>query len=252
MAENNPNDMRMLMEILNEASLKDLAKSAGNKVKAATGDKKAKGAEEAKRLAKYFNKNYQTWLGQSGNEANEKTLFTFLVSKVGFTAANARKIFAKSGVQDPTQTESLEETVKKADLDKIFLNAANFAYEYDLVQTDDENKDDDDDTRRIRQRYKNNPQRGYRRSNSQSNGDPYSELRKKADKATSATEELQTAVRQNAYKAGLEDEHLEELLELAKESKGSYSEIRKLKDYEDIGEMFARLGYAYIRSQLKN
>jgi len=244
----NPHNMRELMEILEEGSLKDLAKSAANKVNAALGDKKAQGAEEAKRLAKYFKKQFEIWLGKSGNEPNEKALFTYLVSKVGYTPANARKIFAKSGIQDPTKTESIVEDLKRADLDKVFLNAAYFAYEHDLVNTTDD--DDKADDKKVKSQTKSN--NVSRSKQSQTQSDPYAELRGKtnnADDSKEAVKKFNTSIMQNAGRAGIDEYNMRELMQAIEEVKGNYADIRSRKDYEDIQEMLARVGFAYLRSQ---
>lgn len=244
-----PTDMRSFIDVLDEASLADVASNFGNAIKAAVGDKKAQGAEKAKRLARYFNKTFQKWLGQSGKEANEESVMRFLIAKVGFTAANARKIMAKANIQDPTKNESIMEDIKQADLDKVFLAAAQFAYEYDLVP------DDDDDDKAVKNR-----KTGSRYDRQSRYGGGYTRSRPEDDftKAMSPKEvknadrDVLQRVLPLAYKAGLEDEHIEELAEIIKSTKGRYEDINNRKDRDDVNGMLARLGYAYLKSQQKD
>ncbi len=247
------NDIRKHMDMLNEASLKDVAADVSNKAKAALGNKAAAGKEDSKRLAKYFSKSYEKWLGQTGGEPSEETLMKFFVSKIGFTAANARKIFNKAGLQDPTKMESLTEALKTADLNKAFQSAAQFAYEYDLVPDGDDDKNKDNKfTRRSKSDgdWASGSSRRYG-SRSQSSDDILRGIRPKDDDDAKTS----AKVKGFAHVAGLEDEHLAELLELVGATKGNYSMIKKISNQEqreDALEMLARMGYAYIRSQLKN
>jgi hypothetical protein len=246
-----PTDMRSFIEILDEASLADVASNFGNAIKAAVGDKKAQGAEKSKRLARHLKKTFNQWLGQSGKEADEESVMRFLVSKVGFTAANARKIMAKANIKDPTKNESIMEEIKAADLDRVFLVAAQFAYEYDLVPDDD----DDDDGKTVKNR-----KTGSRYDRQSRYGSSYQRSRPEDDfmkslspkEVKNAEREVLQRVMPLAYKAGLEDEHIEELAEIIKSTKGRYEDINTRKDKEDVNGMLARLGYAYLRSQQKD
>lgn len=240
--------IRETMELLDEASLKDVATSVGNKLKAAGGNKKAQGTEDAKRLQKHLKRMYEKWLGQVGAEADEESLMKFLVSKVGFTAANARKIFDKSGVSDPTKAnESVMEALKKTDLDKVLLSAAQFAFEYDLVKDPNE-KDQVKRSDRSDGSFGGSTRSSGNRVRGRYNSDPISDLRTQADKADVSTKQ---DLMKQVYAAGLEDEHMMELAELIRKTK-SFSDIKALKDSDDVIGMLSRLGYAYIRSQQKN
>lgn len=247
----NTNNIRTFMEILDEASLKDVAASATTHLKAAVGDKKSQGKVESQRLAKYLKKQYTHWLGQTGAETTEESLMKFLVSKIGFTPANARKIFQKAGVQDPTKMESLTEALNDAALEKALLAAAQFAYEYDLVPSEKEKEDDDGKFRKKSSSSSSSYSR--RRYNRDDQDDDI--LRGIRPKDNAESVKANAKVVEYAHIAGLEDEHLDELLKLVKATNGTYGVIKKINNQEerdDALEMLARMGYAYLRSQIKN
>jgi hypothetical protein len=134
--------MNLMESSLDEASLKDIAASAGNKLKAMAGDEQAQGTEDTKRLAKFLTQKFKKYAGQIG-KMDEESLMTFLVNKVGFSAANARKLFAEVGIKDPTKTvESikLSEELNQKQIDSIMTAAAQFAYKHNLIDLD--SKDD--------------------------------------------------------------------------------------------------------------
>lgn len=245
----NTPSIRETMELLDEASLKDVAADVGNKVKAATGNKKAAGKEDAKRLAKYLNKSFKKWLGQTGGEPTEEALMKFLVSKIGFTAANARKIFDKSGVSDPTKAnESIMEDLSVADLDKVFLNAAQFAYEYDLINDPEEDKE-----RKIQKAQHTDGQFGSRgrssgyvtRRNSSYGNDPIAGLRDQVQKNSYQVDKGELL--QQIQKTGMSKEHIEDLTDIVANAK-KFEDLQSRPDRQELMKQLARIGYAFFKS----
>lgn len=242
------NDIRKHMDMLNEASLKDVAADVSNKAKAALGDKGAAGKEDAKRLSKYLSKSYKKWLGQTGGEPTEETLMKFLVSKIGFTAANARKIFDKSGIQDPTKAnESVMEDISRADLDKVFLNAAQFAYEYDLIKDPEEDKE-----RKInKSEYSDGSfgsrgrSSGYGSRRGYQNSDPIGGLRDQVQKNSYQVDKGEML--QQITKSGLSKEHLEDLTDIVANAK-KFEDLQSRPDRQELMKQLARIGYAFFKS----
>lgn len=133
------NDIKKFAEIversiLEEASLRDIASNIGTSIKAAFGDPEAVGRKEAKLVADTMKANYKRWLGRTGQEASEESLMQYLVAKVGFTVANARKLFDKSGIDDPTRApDDEEEEVEDTEEEES---------EHDLGDWDDEDEEE--------------------------------------------------------------------------------------------------------------
>lgn len=249
----NPSDIRSFMEIIDEASLKDLAAGAKEHLKAATGDKKSQGAIESKRLAKHLKKEFQKWMGQTGSEQDEDALLKFLVSKIGFTPANARKIFQSAGVQDPIQSESIMEALNASQLDNVLLKAAQFAYEHDLIPDDDKS---DDDGYKTKGKFNKSGTPGYGYGNggygrgrardygTESLNDIVKNLT--GDEKT-AFERVMQKVKSQANLADIDEEHFAELIAALAKSK-KYQDIRNFKEYEDVHEQLARIGFSYLKA----
>lgn len=126
------------MRNVTEASLRDIASDAADRIKAAAGDDRAAGSVEARKLKNYLEKQFQKWLGQTGNEASEEALMTFLASKIGYTVENIRTIFDTAGIVDPTRDDAKPKgKLAPNDLSKGFTSAAQFAFKHNLVDTGD-------------------------------------------------------------------------------------------------------------------
>lgn len=126
------------MNRVTEASLRDIASNAADRIKAAAGDEKAAGSVDARKLKNYLEKQYQKWLGQTGNDASEETLMTFLSSKIGYTVENIRTIFDTAGIVDPTRDDATPKgKLEQSDLSRAFTSSAQFAFKHNLVDTGD-------------------------------------------------------------------------------------------------------------------
>lgn len=255
------NKLRAYIEILDEASLKDIASSAGQKLKALSGDEKAQGAEESARLAKFLTKKYNNYLGKIGKDADEETLMNFLVSKVGFTAANARKIFAEVGIQDPTKkTEAIElvEALDPALINKAMNAAAAFAYKYDLVD------DPNDQTGIKKNQSKSDSSFGSSRRRNKNSTDDLVDQIKGMDKSSKNNQQSTQGQANNPGNAnnyaidkfafldairatGLSRRHLGDLADIARNSK-SFDDIKGRPDMAQ----FAAIGYAVFKAQQKH
>lgn len=127
-------DMRAIADKIAEAGL---VSKAATHVAAELGSNTAQGKVDQMKLAKKLKSEYKRYLGQTGKKADETSLMQFLVANIGFTATNARELFKQSGIQDPiNKTESVILELDGSQMDKLFTNAAQFAFAHNLVGKD--------------------------------------------------------------------------------------------------------------------
>lgn len=237
--------MNLLDESLDEASLKDIASSAGNKLKAMAGDKQAQGKEEAKKLAKFFKDKFQTYKGESG-EDGEEALMNFFVNRVGFTPANTRKFFADAGIQDPTkQTESIEltEALTNQQIDKVMIAASQFALKHNLLAPEEMEKID----RRTREWRNRDHSNGVNGLVDQIKSAGKSAEPPAADKPkpTDANYSIDKFAFLDALRAtGIDRRHLADLSDIVRNA-SSFKEVANRPDVKQL----AMVGFAVLKAQ---
>jgi hypothetical protein len=123
--------------------------TAANWYAARLGNETAKGNEDAKILTNHLKDKYKRYLAQSGLEMDETSARDFLISNIGFTVNNAKKVFQKAGISFPEIKDETEETneaineaLDKTDINRLFMTAAQFAYANNLVPSQKQDQTD--------------------------------------------------------------------------------------------------------------
>ena len=242
---------------LAEASLSDVASSVGDKALSAMGNKKAEGREETRALARYLGKEYKKYLGQlNEKEPSADSLMKFLVSRIGFTAVNARAILKAANIDDVTTTDS-PRPVDKSDADKAFEKAAVFAYKHDLVPR----KDDEKVTRQhnggkptdagLSDEEKRDRQRQVRRnSRGEPEGSAEDKIRQGVDQMSK--DEMtykvdKTEIASELKKAGINQRYVNDLLDIIKNAK-NFGELYDYPARNELLNQLAKVGYAFLRA----
>lgn len=237
-------NIRQFMDIIDEASLVDLAKSGMNKIHAAAGDQQAQGKEEVKKTTKRMMDLYKRYLGQTGGQMDEASLMEFLSGKIGFTAENVRKLFAQVGIQDPTKTESIMEAVNKNQVEKLMTAAAQFAYKHDLIPGQD--------TPGVRKPKSGSGEKA--KDSTAKMSDAETKLRaagKEAEMGVTAL--LDKIIKLTAQVADDEDfgeENIQALMKKVAETKGKFRNVNALEDRAGVKQELAIIGYAFVMSQI--
>lgn len=226
---------------MREASLRDIAAAAGDAVGAMAGNDKSKGRQDARKLKSYLTKQYNKWLGQTGNEIDEESLMTFLSAKIGFTPANIRKIFDKAKVSDPTQMESLQEDINKTDVDRVMQIAAEFAFAHNLVKPTNPEE--------TPMASREEPRRDGRRRNRDegSPDDIINSLRNRVESNKNAYNVDKTELVDALKQTGLTREYLGDLTDIMAKVK-DYKDIQKMPDRNEIMNQLAKVGFAFFKS----
>lgn len=227
------------------------APSIINKLYAASGNSEAQGIEDSKKLAKVIYNNYTKWIGASKLPKNNKTFMTFLVSKVGLVAHNARLVLDRTNVEDPTKADKPID-LSDAEIKKLSAETAKFSYENNLVPATDKDKDK---IKSAKDRYDGRYGSGSfdKRYNPDKKENPAATLKAHQDETQKASskaskEKFDSSMKANGLTAGDPDEYVDDLIDILKNMK-TVKDIQTRTDKNEIINQLTKIGFAFIKSK---
>lgn len=121
---------------INESRLGNSLKALGDMVLSDMGNKRAQGRMEFRNSVKKLLDKYDFKIGRGREEPNKENIMKFLINDINFDRKDVINIFKMS--KDPLVSGNLNVDLTKSQIEEIFSNAIEYAYNNDMI--DDENE----------------------------------------------------------------------------------------------------------------